>query len=105
MPIPIEFLRGLLGALCVFFSHFLGRSIVRVSQGKQKQSKTVAWAIRALITGAAILYRHAFDAVAVVVLVLAVAAAGVGAWDEYRPKHEAEDLSKKIFSPEDEPRP
>ena len=104
MPIPIEFLRGLLGALCVFFAHFLGRSVVRVSQGKQKQSKTVAWAVRTVITGAAILYRHPIDAVAIVVFVLAVVAAAVGAWDEYRPRHEPEDLTQKIFSPDDQPR-
>ncbi len=98
MPIPIEFLRGLLGALCVFFAHFLGRSVVRVREGKQKQSKLIGWALRFLITGAAILYRHSLDVVAIVVFVLAAAAFGLGAWDEYRPKPEPEDLTKRIFS-------
>ncbi|HWB97113.1 MAG TPA: hypothetical protein VG672_10435 [Bryobacteraceae bacterium] len=98
MPVPIEFLRGILGALCIFFAHFLGRSVVRVSQGKQKQSKAVGWAVRTLITGAAILFRHPVDAVAVIVFVLALVSAGLGAWDEYRPKPEPEDLTKKMFS-------
>ena len=98
MPVPIEFLRGLLGALCVFFAHFLGRSLVRVIQGKQKQSRLVAWAVRTLITGAAILYRHPLDVVAIIVFVLALLSAAAGAWDEYRPKPEPEDLTKRIFS-------
>ncbi len=102
MPVPIEFLRGLLGALCVFFAHFLGRSLVRVSQGKQKQSKAVGWGVRTLITGAAILFRHPLDAVAVVVFLLAALATGLGAWDEYRPKREPEDLTKQIFERDDE---
>jgi hypothetical protein len=104
MPIPMEFLRGLLGALCVFFAHFLGRSVVRVQEGRQKQSKALGWAVRTLITGSAILYRHPFDAVAVVVFVLAAAAAAAGAWDEYRPKQAPEDLTKKIF-PQEQDRP
>ena len=37
MPASLEFLRGLLGILSIFFAHFFGRTIVKVSKGRERR--------------------------------------------------------------------
>src|SRR5580658_3475628 len=95
MPIPVDFLRVVLGLLCVFFAHFLGRSIVRVRRGLPVRG-LYGWVIRTAITGGAILWHRGLDNVAIVAFTLAAASLAVGVWDEQRPKKQ-EDLTKAIF--------
>jgi len=95
MPIPVDFLRVLLGLLCVFFAHFLGRSIVRMRRGQRARS-LYGWLVRMAITAGAILWRHGLDGVAIGAFTLAAASLVLGAWDEQRPKKQ-EDLTKEIF--------
>jgi hypothetical protein len=98
MPVSLEFLRGLLGGLSIFFAHFFGRTVVKVSKGKERKRALYTWAIRFIVTVGAICYRSV-DRLAVVILVLNAIAFGLGWWDEWRPKRE-EDLTRTIF-PED----
>jgi hypothetical protein len=95
MPIPVDILRVVLGLLCLFFAHFLGRSIVRVRRGQRARS-FYGWLIRTAITGGAILWRRGLDGIAIVAFTLAAASLVVGVWDEQRPKKQ-EDLTKEIF--------
>ena len=96
MPVPIEFLRGVLGILCVAFAHMAGRSAHSVARGDRKKGRLYAWILRSTLCGGALLFRHSLDGVVIAVLVLAAVAAGVGWWAEGRPKVE-EDLSRQIF--------
>jgi hypothetical protein len=102
MPVPIEFLRGILGILCVFFAHMLGRSAAAVHGGRQKKTRLYAWTIRTAVCGAALLFRHPVDAVAIGVYAVAAVVLALGYWAEQRPKEE-EDLTHEIF-PEKESR-
>ena len=79
MPIPVDFLRVVLGLFCPFFAHFLGRSIVRVRRGQSARS-LYGWLIRTAIAA----------------YTLAAASLVVGVWDEQRPKKQ-EDLTREIF--------
>ena len=95
MPIPMDGLRVVLGLLCLFFAHLLGRSIVRARRGQGSRS-LYGWLIRTAITAGAILWRRGLDNIAVVAFTLAAASLAVGMWDEQRPKKQ-EDLTKEIF--------
>jgi hypothetical protein len=96
MPVPIEFLRGVLGILCIFFAHLAGRSASAVQRGRQKTSRLYAWLIRTIVCAGALLFRHSLDATAVIIYILAVAAVGAGWWDDRRPRKE-DDFSQQIF--------
>ena len=99
MSVSLEFLRGLLGAISIFFAHFLGRTIVQVSKGKARRRPLYTWGLRYALSIGAVLYRGV-DRLAMVVLALGVVLFALGWWDEWRPKHE-EDLPGKMF-PEDD---
>jgi hypothetical protein len=99
MPVSLEFLRGLLGGLSIFFAHFFGRAVVKVSKGKERRRALYTWAIRLILTIGAICYR-AIDRLAIIVLMLDIVAFGLGWWDERRPKRD-EDLTRTIF-PDDQ---
>ncbi len=96
MPIPLDILRVVLGLFCIFFAHYLGRSIVRLRRGLQRPRHLYGWLIRTLITAGAILWRRGFDAISIGAFVLAAASLALGIWDEQRPKKQ-EDLTKQIF--------
>ena len=98
MPVSLEFLRGLLGGLSIFFAHFLGRTIVKVSKGKERKRALYTWTLRLILTLGAVCYRSV-DRLAIAILALDVVAFAVGWWDEWRPKRE-EDLTRTMF-PED----
>ena len=95
MPIPLDVLRIVLGLLCLFFAHFLGRSIVRVQRGQSTRS-LYGWLIRTIIAGAVILFRRGLDGISIAAFTLAAVSLVIGAWDEQRPKRQ-EDLTKEIF--------
>ena len=99
MPVSLEFLRGLLGGLSIFFAHFLGRSIVKVSKGRERKRALYTWTLRFVLTAGAVCYRSV-DRLALIILLLDAVAFALGWWDEWRPKRE-EDLTRTIF-PEDQ---
>jgi len=96
MPIPLNVLRGVLGLLCLFFAHFLGRSIVRVQRGRSRARNLYGWLVRTIITALAVLWKGGLDTLAIVIFTLAAAVLVVGYWLEQRPKQE-EDLTREIF--------
>ena len=96
MPVPLNLLRGLLGLLCIFFAHLLGRSIVGVRRRVQRPRSLYGWLIRTLITACAILWGGGLDRLAAVAYVLAAASLALGIWEEQRPKKQ-EDLTRQMF--------
>ena len=97
MPnVPVEFLRGVLGVLCIFFAHMAGRSFMAVRKGQQRISRLYAWVLRTLMCAVILVFRHPLDNIAVAVWTLAAAAFAVGAWSFSRQKP-PEDLTHEIF--------
>ena len=96
MPVPVEFLRGILGILCVFFAHMAGRSAASVRAGRQKNTRLYAWLIRTTVCAGALVFRHPADAVVIGVYTMAGAVFALGYWAEQRPKKQ-EDLTHEIF--------
>jgi hypothetical protein len=95
MPVSLEFLRGLLGGLSLFFAHFLGRTIGKMSKGKSSRRQLFTWTLRFALTIGALCYR-AVDKLAMIVLLLDALALAAGWWDEWRPKRD-EDLTHTMF--------
>lgn len=95
MPISVDFLRVTLGLFCVLFAHFLGRSMVRVKRGQSPRG-LYGWVVRFAIAAGVLLWRHAFDGIAIMAFTLSAASLVVGVWDEQRPKKQ-EDLTREIF--------
>jgi hypothetical protein len=91
----MDVLRVVLGLLCLFFAHLLGRSMVRAWRGLGARS-LYGWLLRTAITAGAILWGRGLDGIAIVAFTLAAASLAVGMWDEQRPKKQ-EDLTKEIF--------
>jgi len=96
---PFGFLRGFLGVLCVFFAHYFGRSTLRLYQRRERRSRTIAWALRTIVTGLAVAWRLGFDAIAGAVFALSILSFAAGLYFEWRPKHH-EELDKIMFPPE-----
>src|SRR5215469_3993195 len=96
MPVNLDFLRGVLGVLAVFFAHMTGRSAVAVHRGTQKRSRLYAWIIRTAVCGGAVTLRHRLDFIDIGVWAIAAVAFTIGWWAESRPREE-EDLTGEIF--------
>ncbi len=93
-------MRGMLGVLCAFFAHMLGRAAGRLRQAAAPRgSRAYSWAIRALVTYVAVLYRHGMDGLALIVAAGAAAAFAAGLWLVRRPPRPGEDLTGQIFHP------
>jgi len=91
MPFPLDFLRGVLGVLCVLFANVLGRSIVRVRRGARPRNM-YGWLIRTAVCLLAVLWRGGLDRISIAILALTAASLLLGAWLEQRPKKQ-EDLT------------
>jgi hypothetical protein len=97
MPnVPVEFLRGVLGVLCIFFAHMAGRSAMAVRKGQQKVSRLYAWILRTMVCAAIMVFRHPVDNIAITVWTMAAAAFAFGLWSVSRQKP-SEDLTHEIF--------
>jgi hypothetical protein len=95
MPVSLEFLRGVLGCLSLFFAHFLGRTIGKIFKRKSSRRQLFTWTLRFVLSVGAVCYR-AVDNLAMIILILAALALAAGWWDEWRPKRE-EDLTQTMF--------
>lgn len=96
MPASLEFLRGVLGVLCVMFAHMAGRSAAAVRKGQIRVSRLYAWVLRAAVCAAGVAVRHSLDAIDIGVWVFGAAAFAFGWWAVLREK-EPEDLTHQIF--------
>ncbi|MBZ5596395.1 MAG: hypothetical protein LAP39_29475 [Acidobacteriia bacterium] len=93
---PPGVLRMMMGAFCVLFGYAFGKSAMRLRRGRERRSRTTAWALRTIVTGAAAAWRAGFDIITVTVITLSALSFAGGAYLEWRPKHE-EELDRVIF--------
>ena len=97
MPhVPIEFLRGVLGILCLFFAYMMGRSMAAVRLGRERRSRLYSWVFRTVLCAIFLVFRHDVDLIAIGVWVLAAAAFTAGLWTTSHAKP-PEDLTSEIF--------
>lgn len=97
MPsVPIEFLRGVLGVLCVFFAHMAGRSAALVRAGRQKPMRLYMWLFRVLLCAVFVFFRAGLDFVGILVAAVSALAFGAGLYlvQHHKPP---EDLTHEIF--------
>jgi hypothetical protein len=92
-------LRILFGALCVFFSYYLGRSLSARRDGRATNARVMRWGLRVAVTalGAAWASRGPWP---LLMLALAALSAGYGYYAGQRPRPPEEDLSKQMFPKE-----
>jgi hypothetical protein len=96
MPVPTEFLRGVVGVIALGCAYMAGRSLVAVRKGWQKVSTLYGWVIRMTVCLAAVAFRHSVDIVDIAIWVLAAAAFAGGCWSSSHQKP-PEDLTHEIF--------
>jgi hypothetical protein len=96
MPVPTEFLRGILGMLALGCAYMAGRSALAVRKGWQKPSHLLAWVIRAVVCLVAVVFRHPVDTIAIAIWALAAVAFAAAMWEASRQKP-PEDLTRQIF--------
>ena len=92
----IEFLRGVLGVLGVFFAHLAGRSGAQARKGTQKLTRFYGWLIRAAACMAVVTIRHPLGAMEIIIWTLCALAFALGWWDASR-AGPPEDLTREIF--------
>src|SRR6185369_11455896 len=96
MPVPTEFLRGVLGVIGVGCGYLAGRSLIGFRKGRQKVSVLYSWIIRMTVCLAAVAFRHEIDTVDIALWALAAAALAAGCWAAAHQKPQ-EDLTHQIF--------
>ena len=97
MPnLPIEFIRGVLGLLCLFFGYMGGRAAAAVSKGQAPGRRLFTWIARMLVCSFALTIRNPIDTLVIGVWVLELAVFGLGYWAVLNQKP-PEDLSHEIF--------
>ena len=97
MPnVPIEFIRGVLGLLCLFFGFMTGRAACAFAKGRLSAPRLATWILRMVVCSIALIIRHPFDALVMIVWVLELAAFGAGYWMVLNQKP-PEDLTHEIF--------
>ena len=82
--------------LFVAFAYLFGRSLIRLSQGRDRKSRTIAAALRAIAAGLAVAWRVGFDALTITVTILAILSFAVGMFVARRPER-PEELEKVMF--------
>lgn len=97
MPnVPIEFIRGVLGLLCLFFGYMAGRAAAAVQKGRMRATRLYTWILRLVVCSVGLVIRNPIDTIAIGVWTLSLAAAAAG---YYLVQHEKppEDLTHEIF--------
>jgi hypothetical protein len=97
MPnVPIDFIRGVLGLLCLFFGHMGGRAAAAVGKGRIRAPRLYTWIIRMVVCSAALTIRHPIDNLVIAIWVLEVVAFAAGYYLVLHQKP-PEDLTHEIF--------
>jgi hypothetical protein len=97
MPnLPTEFIRGVLGLLCLFFGYMGGRAAAAVSKGQAPGRRLFTWIARMLICSFGLTIRSPIDTLVIAIWVLELAVFGVGYWTVLNQKP-PEDLTQEIF--------
>src|ERR1017187_6407774 len=103
MPVPIDFMRGLVGLIGIGCAFMLARVVAAFREGQVRISKLYGWLIRLTLCMAAVWYsvRGSIDTADLVIFAPAAASFAAGYWDATRVK-EQEDLTHEIFPESDE---
>src|SRR5271165_5015789 len=103
MPLPIDFMRGLVGVIGIGCAFMLARVVAALRAGQVRISKLYGWLLRLILCLAGVWYpvRGDVDTADIVIWTLAAAAFAVGYWDATREKKQ-EDLTHEIFPDSDE---
>jgi hypothetical protein len=97
MPnVPMEFIRGVLALLCLFFGHMGGRAAAAAAKGRQTGRRMFTWIARMVLASGALLVRHEIDTVVIAVWALELALFAAGYWMVLNQKP-PEDLTREIF--------
>jgi hypothetical protein len=96
MPVSLEFLRGVLGVLAIFFAQMAGRACANLRKGKQKLRHFNAWVLRTLVCAVVVSIRHPIGVLDIAVWVLCAAGFGWG-WRDTSRERPNEDLTNEIF--------
>ena len=89
-PVPIQFLRVLLGLLAMFFAYELGRAATRLHSAGQPMTRALTWVLRTVVTLGAILWTRVFDPLSIVAIAAAMACLAAGVYVESRPRRTEE---------------
>jgi hypothetical protein len=100
MRVPLEFWRGVLALLGLFFAYMLGRTWVNWRAGAVRLARLNAWILRTVLCALAVGWRHPVDASLIGIYVLFAVAFCGGMWQQSHPRQE-EDLSRQIFPDDD----
>jgi len=92
MPAALTPLRILLGALCVFFAYYLGRSIGARLEGRTSIGRLTHWVLRVIVTAFGAAW-GGLDRLAVTVVCLAALSAGLGYYAQQRPARRDDSVS------------
>jgi hypothetical protein len=95
MPATLTPLRMLLGALCVFFAYYFGRSLGARWEGRTGIGRFMHWLLRVTVTAFGVVW-GGLDRLAVSTLGLAVLSAGLGFYVQQRPARR-DDPQSRIF--------
>jgi hypothetical protein len=96
MPASLAPLRMLLGALCVFFAYYLGRSLAARFAGTAPPSRVIRWGLRVAVAGFGSAW-GGLDKLAMILLGLAVLSAGLGCFSGHYPRKPGDDLTRVMF--------
>ena len=97
MPnLPIEFIRGVFGLLCLFFGFMGGHAVAAFAKGRVPGRRVFTWFARMIICSAGLVIRSPIDTIAIAVWVAEIAMFALGYWMVQNEKP-AEDLTHEIF--------
>jgi hypothetical protein len=97
MPnVSMEFVRGVLGLLCLFFGYMGGRSAAAVSKGNARATRLYTWILRMVVCSAGLVIRSPIDGLVIAIWGLEIALFVLGYWMALHQKP-AEDLTHEIF--------
>ncbi len=96
MPASLAPLRMLLGASCVFFAYYLGRSLAARLAGTAPPSRVIRWGLRVAVTGFGAAW-GGLDTLAMILLGSAALSAGLGFFLGHLPRPPGEDLTRVLF--------
>jgi hypothetical protein len=97
MPnVPIEFMRGVVGLLCLFFGYMGGRAAAAVAKRLQPASRLFTWILRMVVASALLVFRTPIDTLVIGVWTTEMALFGLGYWLVTNQKP-PEDLTHEIF--------
>lgn len=101
MPARFWVLRIVIGLMCTVFAYLLGQSIVGDRKPAKRGAGKMAWAVRTVVAGAALLWGTGLDALAMGFYVLAILSGVLGFLRQRRPKRQEDvDLVKEMFPKE-----